>query len=119
MFDGLNNSLCNADLVFDKESFLEKIDNDLEAFDSFIDISKTEFEKNINKVNDFIKNNDIEGLKLVVHTLKGASDNLCFSRLSKVCRQIENALRDGNEISDLISLLNSEWLSLREILNSF
>ena len=61
-----------------------------------------------------------EILMKVAHTLKGSSRNIGANRLGDTCYQLEQKGRSGatDGIEDLLTLLMSEWLETREMLDA-
>jgi HPt (histidine-containing phosphotransfer) domain-containing protein len=96
------------------DTILELADGDdsvlSELFSSFLKDAKELSEE----INSAVYNLDWEKLQFKVHTLKGLSGTIGASSLFKICKTLNNDLKNGNKVT-AIDLANSLVIEYKEL----
>jgi len=99
----------------DKVKLLSKIGSD-DVLQSLLAMSKMEYPKYIQEINDAIDSDDPQQIKLKAHKLKGSALNMEFVILGEIALKIEQNAGNKKELEKYFDLLNKEWkLLLNEL----
>jgi PAS domain S-box-containing protein len=79
--------------VFNKGALLEKLSGDVETTDMIIQVFLEDIPLQIEAINQALDSGDTEQIRIVAHTIKGATGNLCANSLQKLAKKIETAAR--------------------------
>jgi len=75
----------------------------------------------IQKMQEAVKNNDMETLKVVSHTLKGSSSNMFVTGISELSKNIEQKVKDNDltSVAKLLPELAEELQIVKPLLENF
>ncbi|MFZ4581422.1 MAG: histidine kinase N-terminal 7TM domain-containing protein [Paludibacter sp.] len=100
--------IISNQIHIDKAKLLSKIGNE-EVLHSLLVMSKTEYPKYIQEINEAIISTDSQQIKLKAHKLKGSAFNMEFVALGEIALKIEQNIEDKNNLLKYFDLLNKEW----------
>jgi HPt (histidine-containing phosphotransfer) domain-containing protein len=83
-------------VVWDKEGMLERLMDDEDLVRTVITAFSGDIPRQIEKLEQFIKNNDIKGVELQAHTIKGAAANVGGCALQEIAQTVETLSNAGN-----------------------
>lgn len=91
-----------------------------EDFPALVEVFVNDSEPRILALKQAIALKDVESLREISHSFKGASGNLSALPLSDLCFKIEELSRDGQlvGIAELIPQVEKEYLAVKSILQS-
>jgi CheY-like chemotaxis protein/HPt (histidine-containing phosphotransfer) domain-containing protein len=99
----------------DKVELLSKIGSE-DVLQSLLAMSKMEYPKYIQEINNAIDSDDPQQIKLKAHKLKGSALNMEFVTLGEIALKIEQNAENKKELEKYFELLNKEWeLLLNEL----
>ncbi len=102
---------------FDEIGLLQRLDGNKEVFRKLMEITNTQFPGYIESLEKAIGQFDREEIKEVIHTLKGASWNMHFKRLSELIEKIEISVGDGmDELNEIFVEMKNEWEKIKSII---
>lgn len=97
----------------------EAIVNELEALleDDFVDLIETflsDARVRYRELEDTVASTVAEDIRRAAHSFKGSSLNVGATRLSSLCKQLEDHARDGRTVyaKDLLANINEEMLTV-------
>jgi len=96
-------------MILDKQSALERIEDDLELYEEICEIFREDVPRIIAELKSSFACNDLASATRHAHSLKSAAANIGATNLSESARSAENALRDGDleSVSTIFSELDS------------
>lgn len=96
-------------MILDKQSALERIEDDLELYEEICEIFREDVPRIIAELKSSFACNDIPTATRHAHSIKSAAANIGATNLSESARSAENALRDGDleSVSTIFSELDS------------
>lgn len=81
--------------VFEIGNLIEQLEGDSEAVDAVLDMFVEEHLTDGQKLQTFAKNGDLEGMRGLIHCMKGVSGNIGAYALQHFCIQFEKTLQTG------------------------
>ena len=92
-----------------------------DEFELLISMYLEDSQAQINKMQEAIKNADMEVLKVASHTLKGSSSNMFVTGMSELSKDIEQKVKDNDlpAASLLIAELAEELQTVTPLLQAF
>ncbi|MBF5027788.1 PAS domain-containing hybrid sensor histidine kinase/response regulator [Planobacterium oryzisoli] len=102
--------------TLDKEILQEQVQGDEEFAQVFLNLVNEE----ISKAQESLKANALtrEELKSLAHKLKGTSSTSGLMRTSNLCKELEEQLKNGNEIEHLLTELKEELIKAQQELEN-
>jgi len=95
---------------FDHNLLLERIDNDSELFNTFLDVAPTQFSNYIDEIETAIVDCNNEDIRRCAHSLKGAALSMCFPYLAELAQDIEkNAGTMDTCNKEVMESIKVEW----------
>ena len=88
------------DDIIDLQEVLDRVQDDKELLLELLDIFQEDFVGKRQYLTEAVKNNDIQKIKELAHSLKGASGNISAKPMHANCLKIEQMARD-NDISQI------------------
>jgi len=82
--------------IFDKAGALDRMDDDMELFNSIIEIFLDDIPIQIQSLQEAVDKNDVPLVQRQAHIIKGASGNVGAVTLQKASYQMEMAAKNGN-----------------------
>ena len=100
--------------IFDKNSLLERLDNDYELYKEIIEFFLNDFPMHVQKLEQALAEQDTATILFQSHTIKGASANIGANTLREIAGKIELAasVREFNEIGEFIERAKYEFVHL-------
>jgi len=103
-------SESNEFMSFDKNSLLQKVDNNLEIYQELLDIASTDICQNLERLHKAFRKSEKEVVIAEIHALKGIALNLCFNKLADIANELEQKLGKGGAISpEELDTIQKEW----------
>ncbi len=84
--------------VFDRSLALDLLDDDEELLEEVLEVFRGSSASLLEKLEAAVTGADSEEVTKLIHTLKGASGNVCASRVQALCRALEAHCREGGEV---------------------
>lgn len=105
-------------LHFNKNNLLDKILNDKDLYKQLMSQSLKEFDKDVNELLENIKSENQDRIKSAAHRLKGSAFNMEFIRLGSLARIVEQNAADLFLLETESEKLQTEWLTLKDIITN-
>jgi len=108
----------NIDLHFDKNTFMENVGNSQSIFNELIEFVPEQFAADFAMLEKAVKEQNLADFKKAVHSIKGASLNMCFIQLAELAKEIELNI-DETPVENFNLPFNdmaSEWRQIQLIL---
>jgi len=104
--------------IFDKEAFLQRIDQDISLYNRLIQIFIKEIPDLISKLRKAHKQNDLGKMEFYTHTIKGSAQNIKTQPLQTIALEIIQCIKNQNlnQVNSLISQLESAFNQVKAIL---
>lgn len=83
-FDGIN-----------KKKALERLMGNEVVFEKVVELFIDQYENGWMQINNLLENNDREGLKKYIHTLKGAAGNISADKLHVLAERADKKLKEN------------------------
>lgn len=111
--------------VFEIENLMEQLEGDTDAIDAVLGMFVEEHKMDGEKLQTFAKNDDVEGTRGLIHSMKGVSGNIGAYAMQHFCIQLEKTLSAGEspdkraveQFDQLLALTIKDVLSEMENLN--
>ncbi len=99
-----------SEQVIDLDEFLERVQEDKELLLELLDIFQDDFATKRKMLGEAVESNDLEQIKNISHSLKGASGNISAKPLREVFVKFEDMGRIGDlkEAGDVLAVLDKE-----------
>ncbi|MCA9398975.1 MAG: Hpt domain-containing protein [Candidatus Omnitrophica bacterium] len=81
--------------TIDLAEFMERVQDDKELLLELLDIFMEDFQEKRRQLGDAIEKNDVEQVKSIAHSLKGASGNISAKPLRQSCLKLEEIGKEG------------------------
>ena len=95
------------DNPIDLTEFLERVQDDKDLLLELLDIFQEDYQEKRRGLGDAAAKKDLEGIKTIAHSLKGASGNISARGIHTCCLKIEQAAKAGDaNISEQLILLD-------------
>lgn len=101
-------------LKFDKQAFLELIDNDKELFTSLLSLFCEDWPHLVNKLDRAVGKGQLKTIEQVGHRLKGNLRNFYAEDVALLAAEIEGSARD-HDLSDIESKILQLRTQLKEL----
>ena len=101
-------------LQWDREFALEQAADDQELLQELLDIFKTSFTEDMEKMRNGLSESDSQQVSAAAHSIKGASASLGIVGVSQLAKQIEIQSKRGN-LKDSTPLVDQLQLMLDEL----
>ncbi|MDW7733611.1 MAG: response regulator, partial [Methanolobus sp.] len=82
-------------LIFDRESFMERVDDDMDTARRIITIFLKDIPEQLNKLKEVADRKELNDINEYAHKIKGASANISGIALSNIAAEIELAAKSG------------------------
>ena len=101
--------------VLDIEEVLDRVQDDKELLLELFDIFQDDYSEKRRQIKEAIGKNDIEQLRNIAHSLKGASSNISAKRIYSLFSQIEHLAAQGDisGIGEVMAKTESEYTALQ------
>jgi PAS domain S-box-containing protein len=108
----------NADLHFDDKMLLKNIGYDKALFKELLDEVPNQFSRDITLLQEAVSKRNIENIKTIAHTIKGASLGMCFTQMAEIAKEIEICVTNNDLVNlDIkITEITFEWEQIQSIL---
>ncbi len=115
--EGENNSARDTKL-FDREAFLEKLDDDIELYNELLEEYLISANSYIEDIGKGIKKNDFDQIRIAAHSIKGSSGSIEASQMQTAAANLENAAKqqDLAVVHKNLDMMEMEYEILSEIL---
>lgn len=102
--------------VLNLDEFLERVQDDTELLLELLDIFVDDFKAKRLVLSEAVKNNDLDTIASIAHSLKGASGNISAKRIRENALTMEQMAKSGDisNISELLATLDKEFDLLQE-----
>ena len=107
----------NMPFLFNVSELLEKFDGDQEITQSILADALTEIPKDIELLKKQCQEEDLQGIRIQAHAIKGMAANLCTPALRDIALKIETAAKNG-EMSSVRELLPEMEQTMRITLDA-
>ena len=94
------------EVVFDKDDFLERTMNDLELGKQVLQMFMETGQELLSQLDGAVKNNDLEVIMRVAHSIKGSAGNVGAKRLAEIALELEKQAESGT-IEDVDKKFNT------------
>ncbi len=92
----ISESSDNSGKILDY-SYLESLfDGDKNVVENVVSSFKETCEKSLLSLKESIKSNDLDEIKIIAHTLKGAAGNIGATKIMEISKRIENKAKEEN-----------------------
>ena len=108
----------SGNIHFDRMMVLESIGNSEIIFEELMEAAQVQFAHDIALLREAIKERNLSNVKMIAHSIKGASLNMYFNKMAELAIEFElNLDKDHfSELNDLFAELVVEWEQLQAIL---
>jgi HPt (histidine-containing phosphotransfer) domain-containing protein len=112
---------CSTTPVLNLSKLLELVENDRELLAELVGIFKEQFPLLLRSLQDAVASEDMRGIEVTGHTLKGMLSNLCATRAALTVEQIERMGREQQQsgLKDALSALEGEGVGLLSELDAY
>ncbi|GAA6146543.1 Hpt domain-containing protein [Thalassolituus maritimus] len=92
-----------------------------DEFSPLIELYIRDSDQRFPAMREALRENDAEGVRLLVHSLKGASSNVCAADLAEHAHCVEQMAIDGkvDQLATAVDALESDYLQVRQSLHSY
>jgi len=96
------------DIHFDKEKLYDNLDNDEKLINDLLNTTKKTFAKYFYNLSKSLKDNSLDEVKEIAHSLKGAALTIGFNKFAKIASKM---YRENNidSLNNLFNELREEW----------
>ena len=108
----------NTDLHFDDKMLLKNIGYDKALFKELLNEVPNQFSHDIALLGKAVSERNFENIKIVAHSIKGASLGICFYQMAEIAKEIEFCV-SNNDLENLDIRFNEitlEWEQIQSIL---
>jgi len=105
-----------SDEILDLDELKERVQDDIELLLELLDIFSEDYKEKRKLLTESLENNDLEQLKSLAHSLKGASGNISAKQIRERFIELEEMGRAG-DISgggDVLTNLDSQYAELEK-----
>ena len=110
----------NDKLVTDLSFLREFCESDEERMHKYIDLYKNSTPKNLAKVKDLLKTNDLKNARLIIHSMKPHLNFMGMTKAREIAELIEHQLDENEDIDqiekELIKLISYTNQSYNELI---
>gem|GEM_PF-269655 len=104
-------------LHFDKKKMIQKFGDDRELWNNLTKVVLTEYPGYIQSLGNAIQKNQPDQIKMMAHSIKGASQNMCFYQLALLATEMEqNSHAEPDKLQRIHNQIVLEWEEVRSIL---
>ena len=109
----------SGNIHFDRMMVLESIGNSQEILDELLEAAQIQFAQDIALLGKAIEEQNLPDIKMIAHSIKGASLNMYFNKIAELAIEFELYLDKDHfsELNDLFAALVVEWKHLQALLN--
>ncbi|MDI3503627.1 MAG: hypothetical protein PWP64_563, partial [Candidatus Cloacimonadota bacterium] len=102
---------------FDKSALLKNISGDKEAMDELLELVLSSFPQKIQGIKEAMAKNNAEEAKSILHSLKGSAQNMHFTHLGSLARNMEQTYDhlSAEQAEKMYSEIASEWEIVKQI----
>jgi len=106
--------------IFARQNFLEKLDNDLELYRELLDDFIRGAQDYLREIENGVKENDFEKIRLAAHSIKGSAGSIEAARLQAAADAVEKAARarQNEQVEETIDNLRNECKILHATLKN-
>ena len=90
------NSSARDTKLFDRETFLEKLDNDLELYSELLNDYLESAEQYMEDIEKALKNDNFDEMRVAAHSIKGSSGSIEASQMQGAAAELESAAKQQN-----------------------
>ena len=101
--------------VLDLEDVLERVQDDHELLLELFDIFENDYLDKREQLNHLVKENKLEEIRDVAHSMKGAAGNISVKALFSSCANIEQSAekKDLHSIKPILPVLDKQFADLQ------
>ena len=101
----------NGDLHFCRTMLMDSIGNSQSILDELLEAAKPQFSRDLELLGKAIRNRNLQDIKMLAHSIKGASLNMWLNKMAELAIEFELYLDKDhfNELENLFRELESEW----------
>lgn len=94
---------------------LERVQDDRELFLELLDIFSRDFKDKRQHMEKFMQKNNMEGLRDIAHSLKGAAGNISAEKIYSTCVTLEQSAADNKPVAipELLGKLDAQYAELQ------
>ena len=81
--------------IFELDNLMEQLEGDADAIDAVLSMFVSEHQTDGKKLQAFADSGDLEGMRALIHSMKGVSGNIGAYAMQQFCIQIEKTLLAG------------------------
>ena len=100
--------------ILDIKDVLERVQDDWELLMELLDIFSEDYVEKREHLNELIRDNDLEEIRNIAHSIKGAAGNISAKAMHTTCEKIEKLAEANNlaPIKDLLPQLDKQFIEL-------
>ena len=103
------------DKAIDLKEFMERVQDDKDLLVELLDIYQEDFVEKRAAIGDAVKNQDLEQIKSVAHSMKGSSGNISAKSLHALCLRIEQSAKNGDaNIGSMLTEMDQMFSKIKE-----
>ncbi len=104
--------------LFDRDTFLEKLDDDIELYKELLDDFLQSAKRYIEEIETGIKEEDFEKIRIAAHSIKGSSGSIEAHQMQSAAHQLEKSAKQQNRslIDENLEIMEMEYEILSEII---
>ena len=101
--------------ILDLQDALERVQDDWELLLELFDIFSEDYVEKREMLNTLIADNDLEEVRNIAHSIKGAAGNISAKSVHATCERIEKLAEEQNLslIKPLLSQLDQQFIDLQ------
>ena len=102
--------------IIDLKDFMERVQDDKELLLELLDIFQEDFVGKRQSLDEALKSKDVNKIKEVAHSLKGASGNISAKEMHANFLMIENAVKcnDLNKVASILEEVNDQFNQIKQ-----
>ena len=110
----------SGNIHFDRMMVLESIGNSEVILEELLEAAQVQFAQDILRLRIAIEEQNLSNIKMLAHSIKGASLNMYFNKMAELAIEFELYLDKGHisELNDLFAELVVEWKHLQALLRT-
>jgi len=108
-----------SDDILDFNEFMERVQDDKDLLMELLDIFAEDYQEKIASLQKAVNNNNIEEIKSIAHSLKGASGNISAKRMRELFLSMEDTVKnsDMDGANKILEDLSKEYEALNSRIN--
>ncbi|MCD6430961.1 MAG: response regulator [Deltaproteobacteria bacterium] len=104
--------------LFDRDAFLEKLDDDIELYKELLDDFLQSANSYLEEIETGIKEKDFEKVRIAAHSIKGSSGSIEAQQMQTAAYELEKSAKqqDQSMIDESLEIMEMEYEILSEII---